>query len=166
MRASVFAIQKGNWTGACECAIFVKTTNAYVTTGPGAVLFAPKPPAMLQECKRLVNKSAPCRGILVPQLPAEDAVQLDGAFGFAVADQSAASSVDAAEHVGESGETATATRSPQLSADATGPRGSASNVAVQHSLVAGKADEPEHVREGNESGARSEGGDGGGRCGF
>ena len=102
---------------------------------------------MLHECKRLVNKSTPCRGILVPQLRADDTVQLDGAFSFADLDQSAASNVGAAKHVGESGETATATRSPQLSADDTIQTDSASNFAVQQSSVASKAGAAEHVGE-------------------
>ena len=60
VRAAIFSIQKCYWNSACECAIFIKTTNTYVTTEADVPLFSSKGFAMIHESNRLMNKTRAC----------------------------------------------------------------------------------------------------------
>ena len=57
VRAAIFSIQKCYWNSACECAMFIKTTNTYVTTERDVPLFSSRGFAMIHESNRLMNKT-------------------------------------------------------------------------------------------------------------
>ena len=57
VRAAIFSIQKCYWNSACECAMFIKTANTYVTTEADVPLFSSRGFAMIHESNRLMNKT-------------------------------------------------------------------------------------------------------------
>ncbi|MDP7179354.1 MAG: hypothetical protein QF749_13805, partial [Verrucomicrobiota bacterium] len=89
MRSAVFAIQKCYWNSACECTTFIKTTSTAIFTEREVVLFMSRAFAMLHECKRLLNKKTPCRGILFVRDPGDAPMPLDAALRVASADSEA-----------------------------------------------------------------------------
>ncbi len=101
MRSAAFAIQKCYWNSACECAMFIKTNSTALFTKPEVVLFASRSFAMLHECKRLLNKKTPCRGILFVQDPDHAPLHLDGAVRIGAANQHAGGVEVAAASGGE-----------------------------------------------------------------